>query len=55
MKIGAAVGEREVVCNLVGLERGDSFKASFLEWVSYNWFIELTIASVGAVNGLEGN
>jgi hypothetical protein len=55
MKIEAAVGECKIVCNLVRLVRGESVKASFLEWVSGNWFIELTIASVGAINRLEGS
>jgi hypothetical protein len=51
----AYVSDWKVGADLVGMNWGEAFDASFLEWVSSNWFVEFPIVVVGAVNWLEWN
>ncbi len=55
MEIKAQTGEHKHGGDLVGLERGESINASFLEGVSDDWFVELPIVGIGSIDRLKWN
>jgi hypothetical protein len=55
MEIQILVGREEIGRCLEWGDRVEPINPGLFEWVSRNWFVDLTIPSVGTLNWLEGN
>ncbi len=54
MEIRILVGREEIGRCLEWCDRVEPINPSLLEWVSYNWFVDLTIPVLGPSTGWKG-
>ena len=55
MEIRILVGCEEIGRCLEWGDRVEPINPGLFKWMSHNWFVDLTIPSVGTVEWLEGN